>query len=243
MLRTILRKPVVDLRSKMPLLFEQGDLGSCTAHAIATLIMYEMTRLKYVPPAPPSRLFIYYNERKIENCIDEDSGAMLRDGFKSCAHDGICDENLWPYVIDRFKEKPPDECYEHAKQWRLKKYMRIDNRSPNFLNILKTCLAGEYPFVCGITVYESFESDHVAEKGRVPMPDKNKEMMLGGHAVTCVGYNDNERVFIMRNSWGEHWGDKGHFYLPYEYIANPELATDFWTIRLLNIDDSKRTTC
>jgi C1A family cysteine protease len=96
---------------------------------------------------------------------------------------------------------------------------------------MKACLASGYPFIFGFTVYDSFESDAVAKTGIVPMPSKT-ELVLGGHAVMAVGYDDSKKWFIVRNSWGEDWGDKGYFYIPYDYLTNKNLASDFWTIKL-----------
>jgi C1A family cysteine protease len=95
---------------------------------------------------------------------------------------------------------------------------------------MQGCLASGYPFVFGFTVYDSFESDAVAQTGNVPMPIP-AENVLGGHAVLAVGYDNTKRVFIVRNSWGPDWGAKGYCYMPYEYLLTPSYSSDFWTIR------------
>ena len=95
---------------------------------------------------------------------------------------------------------------------------------------MRSCLADGFPFVFGFTVYESFESQSVAKTGVVPMP-KPKEKVMGGHAVIGVGYNDAQKRFIVRNSWGQGWGMKGYFTIPYAYLGNKNLSDDFWTIR------------
>ena len=97
---------------------------------------------------------------------------------------------------------------------------------------MKACLASGYPFVFGFTVYESFESDAVAQSGHAPMPGPG-EKVLGGHAVMAVGYDDSQQWFIIRNSWGTEWGMEGYFTLPYDYLANDNLSDDFWTIRIV----------
>jgi C1A family cysteine protease len=102
---------------------------------------------------------------------------------------------------------------------------------------MKGCLAAGFPFVFGFSVYESFETQAVAKTGVVPMPDK-KEKMLGGHAVMAVGYDDSEGRFIVRNSWGPKWGQGGFFTMPYDYLVNQDLAADFWTIRLVEVDET-----
>ena len=170
-----------------------------------------------------SRLFIYYNERVLEGSVDYDSGASLRDGIKTLRKQGACWEKTWPYLIEHFDRKPPKKCYIEAKKRRIESYHRI-NSLPEML----TCLAEGYPFVFGFTVYESFQSQRVARTGAANMPRK-KEKALGGHAVMAVGYNQKQKRFFVRNSWGAKWGKDGYFTMPYEYLET--LSADFWTIR------------
>src|SRR5208337_5008241 len=188
------------------------QLGSCTANAIAGAI--EFDRLKQeLSDFVPSRLFIYYNERALEHTIDSDSGAQIRDGIKSVGRQGDCSETEWPYVITRFRTRPPAKCYADALKYRAVLYQRL---TP-ILNQLKGCLASGYPFVFGFTVYESFESAQVAQTGHAPMPAPT-EASIGGHAVIAVGYDDSQNWFIVRNSWGVGWGIKGYFMMPYAYL-------------------------
>jgi C1A family cysteine protease len=92
---------------------------------------------------------------------------------------------------------------------------------------IKGCLAHGYPIVFGFTVYPSI--DRAEAHGVLPMPGTS-EREDGGHCVVLVGYNDKDRHFIVRNSWGTDWGDEGYFYMPYEYVLRSDLSTDFWTI-------------
>jgi C1A family cysteine protease len=177
-------------------------------------------------PFVPSRLFIYYNERVIEGTVDSDSGAQLRDGVKAVAKLGICPETDWPYDISKFTQKPPAKAFTDARRDLARNYLRI----PQVLSQMKGCLAAGYPFVFGFTVYQSFESAAVAKSGKVPMPRAN-EQVLGGHAVCAVGYDDAQQSFIVRNSWGPRWGKQGYCFMPYTYLSDPQLASDFWTLR------------
>lgn len=225
----------VDLRPGCPPVYDQGQLSSCTANAIAGAIEFDQIKLK-LAKFIPSRLFIYYNERDMEHDVDSDGGAQIRDGIKSVAKQGVCPETMWPYSDQNtgkekgaeylFQTKPSPPCYAAAKKNMVKLYQRL---TP-ILNTLKGCLASGYPFVLGITVYESFEGEAVAKTGIVPMP-KPKEKTVGGHAVLAVGYDDAKQQFIVRNSWGPKWGLKGYFMIPYGYLTNSNLADDFWTIR------------
>lgn len=217
----------VDLRPGCPAPYDQGQLGSCTANAIAGALEFDQIKQK-LPEATPSRLFIYYNERVMEHSVSEDAGAAIRDGVKSVNKQGACAELLWSYDISQFTTKPSVTCYTAAKQHRTVSYQRVLQN----LTQLKSCLASGYPVIFGFTVYESFESNAVANTGIVPMPGYH-ESVLGGHAVLCVGYDDASQRFIVRNSWGT-WGDGGYCYMPYAYLLSSSLASDFWTIKTTN---------
>lgn len=226
----------VDLRSGCPPVYDQGQVGSCTANAIGAAIQFDRLKNDQQPDFVPSRLFIYYNERAIEGTIRSDAGAMIRDGIKTANHDGVCPEELWPYDGDPTPDnggsntkvfaKPRKKCYTEAAKHQVVSYMRLLQNTSQ----LRGCLATGYPFVFGFTVYESFMSDAVRRTGKVPMP-RDGEDVLGGHAVLAVGYDDPRQVFIIRNSWNTDWGDQGYCYMPYGYVIDPTLSADFWTIR------------
>lgn len=218
----------VDLRRKCPSVYDQGALGSCTANAIGGAHQFEQMRKDAAGAFVPSRLFIYYNERVMIGTVNEDSGAMLRDGMKSVAKQGVCPEREWPYVISRFRSRPSRPCYVSAMEHQVLSYRRVAQN----LSQMKGCLAAGYPFVFGFAVYESFEETSVARTGKVPMPGRN-ESMLGGHAVLAVGYDDSTQSFIVRNSWGSRWGKAGYCFMPYAYLVDDDLAADFWTIRIV----------
>ncbi len=214
----------VDLRPQCPPVADQGQLGSCTGNALAGAL--EFLEIKDNDPyVELSRLFIYYDERAFEHTVQSDSGAQIRDGIKTLAKKGVCSEKCWPYDISEFTVKPPAPCFKEAAKHKILVYARIQS-----VDEMKACLADGYPFVFGFSVYESFESQEVAQTGIVQMPQPDEKQM-GGHAVVGVGYDDSQERFIVRNSWGENWGMKGYFTIPYEYLGNNNLADDFWTVR------------
>jgi C1A family cysteine protease len=216
----------VDMRGDCPPVYDQGQLGSCTANAIGGALQFDQMK-QDKNDFVPSRLFIYYNERVMEGTVNSDSGARIRDGVKSVAKQGACKEDpTWPYQINKFDDKPQEEAYKEAKRHQAIRYLRLTQA----LSQLKGCLAEGFPFVFGFVVYESFESQEVADTGKVPMPKAN-EQVLGGHAVLAVGYDEGEQRFIVRNSWSDNWGMDGYFTMPYPYLLQGSLSRDFWTIR------------
>ena len=218
--------PKVDLRPQCPPVYDQGQLGSCTANAIGAALEFDEMRQKEQGASTPSRLFIYYNERVIEGTVSSDSGAQIRDGVKSVNQQGAPPETDWSYDISKFAEKLPQNAYADATKHEAILYQRLTQT----LGQLKGCLASGFPFVFGFVVYESFESQEVASSGQAPMPQAG-EKQLGGHAVLAVGYDESEQRFIVRNSWGPNWGMSGYFTLPYPYVLQGTLSSDFWTIR------------
>lgn len=218
--------PKTDLRKFCTAVENQEQLGSCTACALVGNLEYLKFKSKKIR-VNFSRLFLYYNERVLRKTVEYDSGASLRDGIKTLIKAGDCLEVFWPYHITKFADKPSAKAYENALNYQIRSYYRL-----NSLEEMKHTLSSGFPFVFGFAVYESFESEKVRKTGLVALPDP-EERLLGGHAVMAVGYNDSKKLITIRNSYGKSWGDEGYLYLPYQYISNPHLAADFWTVRAM----------
>jgi len=204
--------------------YDQGSEGSCTAHAWAGCAQYLRAVAKKPNNWVPSRQFIYWCERFIENDTGTDAGAMVGSGQTALAKWGVCPESTWPYVASDMLTQPSQVAYAQAKPHVLKGGQPIDNRN---LKALKSALALRLPIVNGFLVYSSFESDAVAQTGIIPMPDAATEQLLGGHSTLTVGYDDAKQWFICRNSWSPGWGAQGYFYMPYNYLTNEAYAQDF----------------
>jgi len=224
----------ISLRNEVQQIYDQGDTGSCTANSLAQLM--RITQVKeQLKDIPPSRMFIYYNERLIEGDPQVDAGADLRDGMKVISDLGGGIETDWPFSPTIMYTKPSPIVYQNAVQNMVKSYVAV----PQTLIDLKKSIADGYPFVFGFSVYQSFESQQVAVTGIMPMPAVS-EKQLGGHAVCCVGYNDNTQSFEICNSWGDNWGDHGFFHMPYSYMLNENLCSDFWTITMLEKQTARK---
>jgi C1A family cysteine protease len=222
--------PKIDLRLSCPTIYNQGNLGSCVANGTACCIQFGQIKYSFAHQFIPSRLFIYYNTRVIENSVNSDSGTTIRDALISVNKQGACPETIWPYVTSKFAVKPTNQAYVSGSQHLVKTYTRVIFD----LNQMKQCLIDGFPFIFGILLYTSF--DNIGSDGLVPVPNKN-ESLLGGHCMTCVGYDDGLQRFIVRNSWGTNWGDKGYCYIPYSYMSDSNNTFDLWTIR--NIVDTE----
>ncbi len=212
----------------MPPVYDQGQLNSCTANAIAAAVDFD----NYVRTQrflTPSRMWIWYQERAIEGTVGQNTGAQVRDGAKVVANLGVCPETDWPYSPATFAQTPPQQDYTDALGDRVLTYATV----PQDLWSIKTVLAGGRPVVFGFTVYSAFESPQVAATGIVLMPSP-ADQIVGGHAVVLVGYNDAVDRFRVRNSWGTGGGQQGYFELPYLYVTSAQLASDFWVLQTVS---------
>jgi C1A family cysteine protease len=217
----------VDLSTQadMPPVYDQGQLNSCTANALAAAVDFD-NHLQTKQFITPSRLWIWYQERLMEGDPGQNNGAQIRDGAKVVATLGVCPESVWPYNPATFAQAPPQGDYTSALADRVLTYQTV----PQDLWSLKSVLAGGRPVVFGFTVYSAFESPQVAASGIMSMPSPS-DKVVGGHAVVLVGYNDAVDRFRVRNSWGTGWGQQGYFEMPYLYATSPKLASDFWVLQ------------
>ncbi|MGB9641956.1 MAG: C1 family peptidase [Candidatus Ratteibacteria bacterium] len=231
----------IDLRQWCSPVDNQGSLGSCTANAgVGMIEYYEMRAFgKFIKA---SRLFLYKTTRNLMK-MKGDTGAFLRTTMGAMVLFGVPPEDYWQYTDDkeRFDIEPPAFCYAFAQNYQTIKYFRHDVSGisrDDLLKQIKSYLVSGHPSMFGFSVYTSIRE---AEKtGKIPFPSQ-KEKVLGGHAIMTVGYDDkikiknpysgNETIgaLLIRNSWGDTWGEEGYGWLPYEYVLTG-LAQDFWSI-------------
>jgi C1A family cysteine protease len=222
------------LRGEMPPVYDQGQLGSCTANATAAVLEHQEMQ-ESEGAVTPSRLFIYYGEREIEGTIGQDAGAQIRDGIKVLATAGAPPEEPdWPYEISKFAERPPAKAYEDAKLDQAIEYQRVIPGDPGAP--VRTAVQAHHPVVFGFSVPASFEDPAwKAAEQALPLPAPN-EKIIGGHAVVIVGWDYTKLTFPVnvleiRNSWGGEWGDRGYFWMDAEWFApTNNLTSDFWVI-------------
>lgn len=217
----------VDLRQYCTPIEDQGNLGSCTGQAIASAI--ELLNKRNGGYKDISRLFIYYFNRLWINRVNVDSGAYIRDGIKTVFNYGAPLENLWPYIITRFRARPHASAMNDALKRKVTLYERVNDHQGCL-----DAITNGYPVIVGFYVFSSFVSRNVLKTGMMPYPDVGNERFLGGHAVLLVGYDKKQNRYIARNSWGHKWGDKGYFYMPFQVIQDKRMSGDFWIIKSVN---------
>jgi C1A family cysteine protease len=214
----------VDLRDELAHAQDQHALDSCTANALAAA--HELVERRAARLARPlSRLFIYWNARAIERDVHEDDGITIRDGVHAMRRHGACTEDAWPYLEARVLERPNERAYEEARRHRLDDADRVHIE----LDAMRACIATRQPVVFGIQLFESFGDG--GDHGRIRMPRPDHEKHIGGHTMLAAGYDDREAVFIVRNSWGTGWGERGYCFLPYEYVADRRFTDEAWVLR------------
>lgn len=198
-----------------PAIRDQGDLGSCTQNGGAEAMGFMYMKLRKVNVDPMfSRLFGYYFTRQLEGTpANEDSGCNVRDVFKSYNKYGICLESTWAYDIKMFSQEPSTAAQAEALSHKALTYVGCDD-----LQSIKQAIVSGMPIIFGFDCYESFQSDTVSKTGIVPMPQSGEEV-IGGHCMFLDSYDDRTKTVSGINSYGDDWGDRGRFHMPY----------DFWT--------------
>lgn len=226
----------VDLRPWMTPVEDQGALGSCTSNALVGALEYLVHR-ETGTPTDLSRLFVYYNQRLWADCVRDDAGAAIAVGIRVLARLGVPTEKSWPYDRNLFAVQPPEDVYREASQLRTTDWWSVglDPRA------VRGCLAAGFPVVFGTRCTESFM--RAPASGVLPMPDagQSANWRHGRHALLLAGYDDARQLFVVRNSWGRDWGDRGYGYMPYAWVLNPQWTHSCWAIRLTERADLSPT--
>ena len=232
------------LEAFCPAPYDQGSLGSCTANAFCGAYRTLAKKNGKDVDFQPSRLYLYFQERLLEDPAHRptdltDSGADVGDGTSYVQKKGICSESSWPYDVSKYNQVPPPNCDQEAIGHKISRYHQIPVDS-NLLANIEPTIAGGSPVLIGIDVYDSFESDAVAQTGLVPVPNPHKwgnphdsrDAYAGGHEMCLVGYDRTKRLFTVLNSWGDKWGKSGLCFIPYDYLANPHIHGEFTVFQL-----------
>lgn len=234
---------IISLAEHFSHIDNQGDIGSCTAHAATGIVEY-FQRKAFGKHMEGSRRFVYKVTR---NLMQEtgDTGAYLRNAMGALVMFGVPDEKYFPYTDakEKLNEEPSAFVYGMADNFEALEYFCHDplgarKSGSEVLSSVKTYIAAGIPSMFGFYGFPSFGSTNT--KGGIPFPG-NREKAQWGHAIVACGYDDTKKVnntqtgmstigaLQIRNSWGKEWGNKGYGWLPYDYVTS-KLADDFWSL-------------
>lgn len=224
----------VDLRYGFSEVKNQGRQGSCLAFALSSLMEYHHLIEKSLS-LDFSEAFLYYETRYRMGNIYADSGSSWTDALDVAVDEGICLEQEMPYSQYDYTTPPSDAAKTEALQYRAAEILNIDRD----IDLMCSFLSKGYPIMISVALFSSFWDE---SNGRIPMPTRQeyRNAQYGGrnhgwHAMVIVGYDAQEELFIVRNSWAVNFGDKGYCYMPYAYIADNELCRSACVIRALKI--------
>ncbi len=204
----------------LPSIIDQGDIGSCVTNAFSFCVSKQTNKAVNL-----SRLFLYAICRCLDyTSLDMDDGTTVRTACQSIKGYGVCKESVYPYITYKYSDLPPQSVFTSSKKFRKFTYTFVNQDLATFKNCLYN---NNTPIIFGFMVYSSFMTSTVANTGIVPNPNTETETLLGGHCMCIVGYNDTTQKFKCANSWGKSWGEGGYCYLPYAYVLNSDLASDF----------------
>lgn len=216
----------VDLRTSFPLIKDQGVLGTCSVFSLVSIYEYILKKTERVKDL--SERFVYFNIME-ESGKMEDCGSSLYDVVESISQYGVCSEQLCKYDIKLYRNKPSEEAYIEAQAHKIQcaRNVKINHHD------LTAALSEGYPIAISLKIFESFGENR---NGFVYRPT-NEEIAsgeYGNHAMVICGYSSEEKVYIVRNSWGDKFGDKGYCYIPFSYIEDCDLTNSACIITTIN---------
>ena len=209
------REKSVNLKEYFTPVKNQGQIGACTVFAVSSIYEYILKRFQK-EETDLSEAFVYYNVRHLDGKELEDTGSSYQDVIANIGVQGICAESLHPYSHS-LSDVPSDAAYLDGEKRRITKALNVNVEEKD----IKSAIQDGYPVAISLKIYNSFH----ATSGFVKRPtDAEIESAdYGYHAMVVVGYSDDTKFFLVRNSWGTRFGVDGYCYIPYSYICDPEL--------------------
>ena len=178
---------------------KQNKLPICSSLVIANQLSNGTTNKQY------SSLFIHYNS---------ENDYSLLSAIKSLYTYGACLEQHWVSKKFNYLIQPSIDAYRYAQSITLPSYKQI-----YLIEEIENAILDENTVACGMTTYAYFHTSAMASCGVLKLPSK-KEAIIGHHSVEIVGYSRTKGMFLVKNSWGKHWGKNGYFLMPYEYLSD-----------------------
>ena len=218
------------LKDRVKQVYDQLSLNACSANATANFL--QLSDKGNILKSSISRLYLYFTTRWLDkkNMLPvEDQGATLKSVFTALSTYHYIDEVKYPYEIEKVNSIPPSKVFEEAitvNKCPFVSYRQITQTKCSLKYSLYMC---QLPILCGIQVYSNF-TRLTKEDDILTLPSPQDEL-LGGHAVVIIGFDDETDTFEILNSHGSDFGNEGYFRIKSEYILNPELGFEFYTVQ------------
>lgn len=214
----------IDLRAQCAPVEDQGQTNSCVANAIVGALELHQRKAGQ-PPIDLSRLFLYFNARSLAKSEGEDCGSFIHHGMAAVLAYGVCEERMWPFERAMVTTRPTDACFQNAQSYEAIQFARTPQGEPAL-----AALAQGLPVAFGI-VLPSECYQVAAQTGTIPSPDTiPAQSAPSGHAMLIVGYDLDEKAYIVRNSWGAGYGQNGYINIPFAVMERHAHPDQFWTI-------------
>lgn len=209
----------VDLRTAWWGIGDQESTGSCVGWASTDgVARYHMVKAGKLPQdgrlSPRCTWMASKETDEFTNrpqTFIEGAGTSLKAAMEFLRKYGSVPDSLLPFhVATAMYLGNEDTFYATAATRRIASYFNLAKNLTDW----RTWLATHGPFMAALNVDATWDNAK-ATKGKLDTFQPNT--VRGGHAVCIVGYTTDKR-FIVRNSWGTGWGDKGFGYASEAYI-------------------------
>lgn len=202
----------IDLSAFCPPVRNQGDVYSCVGWAVGygaltikRAIQNQIKDKKTLAEQAYSAMFIY-NQIKRESCSQ---GARISDALKLIRQKGDCLASQFDSDVEDCEKMPDEHLLTQIRQDTIADYLALfDLQAGPEEKIRRTvrALARQEPVIIGMSVRKNFYQLHQANYW---WPNIGNLTPAGGHAMVVVGYDLPSASFLLYNSWGTEWGDKG----------------------------------
>jgi Papain family cysteine protease len=213
-----------DLRSNCSPIDDQTTLGSCSAMSMVGALEF-LQRKRRQPSLELSPLYVYYNSRVLANHVAEDSGVRINLAVASVVGQGACEERLWPYDVKKFGERPPETAFTDGDQRgdAAAQFARVSTND-EIMQVLSQGMP-----VTFASWFSGPEMNTAATSGKMDV-FTTKRSSDGGHAMVIVGYDEDQKLWLVRNSWGADFGEKGYLWIPFESMTAYTNSYCFWVL-------------
>jgi hypothetical protein len=204
--------PDVFILPNVPPVRDQGNVGSCVGFGIGAKLTSLAQKLGvYTEWFSPT--WIYNGARYIAGDLKYDDGAYPKDALDWLRTKGCLLEHFWPYNPNALDPtSPPSKYNTEAAKFPLLTYYRIDTGTDGICS----AISQGYPVSIGTPWFDKWMD--IGSTGVLPAVTKS-DYVAGGHETCLYGYDKVKKVFYGINSWGDTWGKKGTYIMPFSAFA------------------------